>query len=439
MESLDGRSKVLASPCDGKEREWLWVVPHLQHSLFSPPENPVQGMFQPEIDVKSSEQCCSRLFRSNSSSICVFCREPTAQKPRQHLHHVASDAICGAAGEVAALVAFYPLDTLKVNVQAKNICAAQALKEIFSLSPAAALRTLYAGMGNAAAGAVVVGSLYFLTFHGVKRAGAALQKNSSSTSTTSPLIATVAGVAASVVGSLIEAPIEAFKVRAQAGGSPSTFAGGAALYASFIPFLLKALPHDVTELFTFTQMSENSSVGAVLASVPAGVKDMMVGAAAAAAAAVASMPFDITFTHMHIGESVAASAVSAAGVSSSRNQLVNFFATAQTIVATGGGPQALFRGMLPRLLHTVPAGMVYWVVVEATRRALESKYNVERPEVSWGEVEKHSHQSFSPSSPFSERILAVEQQSGGDSSSSSSSSSSSLLAIDQFPTVFAAV
>ena len=36
----------------------------------------------------------------------------------------------------------------------------------------------------------------------------------------------------------------------------------------------------------------------------------------------------------------------------------------------GGGPKALFVGMSPRLLQTVPSCMVYWLAVEYTRRAL---------------------------------------------------------------------
>ena len=192
------------------------------------------------------------------------------------MHHLAVDAICGAVGEVAGLVALYPLDTIKVKCQAGNIGAGQALRETLALGPGNAIRTLYAGMGSTALGAAAIGSLYLLTFYAAKRAGtsivAATSKPSSEnkSSSASPLVASAAGAAASIVGSIIEAPIEAFKVRAQAGaigasgggsmlGSMASLVvtqGFAPLYCSFLPFLLKSIPHDVAELFTYSQINE---------------------------------------------------------------------------------------------------------------------------------------------------------------------------------------
>lgn len=340
----------------------------------------------------------------------LFLCRPT---PRPRLHHFAVDAICGAVGEVAGLVAFYPLDTIKVKCQAGSISVRQALTETMALGPASALRTLYAGMGSTALGAAAIGSIYLLTFYAAKRAGASLARiaaqksnnsNSEDPSSAAPLIASAAGAAASIVGSLIEAPIEAFKVRAQAGAGDGPMLasmarlvatqGLAPLYCSFVPFLLKAIPHDVAELFTFSQLSDaltnNKTDGSdswlqgprtALATLPPEAKDMLVGAASGAAAAIASMPFDVTFTKMNLGTlgvcpSTAAASALAPGVG---HNLAAFVSTIKSIVAHGGGPQALFVGVVPRLLQTVPAGMVYWMAVEATRRALESKFVVERP------------------------------------------------------------
>ena len=101
---------------------------------------------------------------------------------------------------------------------------------------------------------------------------------------------------------------------------------------------------------------------------------MLVGAASGAAAAIGSMPFDVTFTRMNLGSCPFTQSSNGVG-----HNLSAFGNTLRTIVVQGGGPQALFAGLVPRLLQCVPAGIVYWTVVEATRRTLESKFEVERP------------------------------------------------------------
>lgn len=381
-----------------------------------------------------------RLLGDNASS----------SNSRPRMHHLAVDAICGAVGEVAGLVALYPLDTIKVKCQAANIGAGQAIRETLALGPSNAIRTLYAGMGSTALGAAAIGSLYLLTFYAAKRAGTSIEstlsKEKTQTSTcggsssASPLVASAAGAAASIVGSFIDAPIEAFKVRAQAGagGSGSMLGsmaslvvtqGFAPLYCSFLPFLLKSIPHDVAELFTYSQINElvsfsspsteltleaprataamiqgqsalkdqqqpwqqiekrykknpttaaTSYIGALLSSLPIEARDMVIGAASGAAAAIASMPFDVTFTRMNLGTCMLPTAAGASN-GSVRHSLANFVGTVRLIVAQGGGPHALFAGVVPRLLQTVPAGMVYWAAVEATRRALENRYDIEKP------------------------------------------------------------
>jgi hypothetical protein len=302
-------------------------------------------------------------------------------------------------------------------------------------------------MGSTALGAAAIGSLYLLTFYAAKRAGTSIESkfskkadhpsSSNETTSASPLVASAAGAAASIVGSFIDAPIEAFKVRAQAGagGSGSMLGsmaslvltqGFAPLYCSFLPFLLKSIPHDVAELFTYSQINElattstssnhsptkteeghhfeknslsvdgvsrsvetrrlalTSTAGAFLSSLPIEARDMLIGAASGAAAAIASMPFDVTFTRMNLGTCVLPGAAGTAtagtvGLGSMRHSFSSFASTVRLIVAQGGGPHALYAGVVPRLLQTVPAGMVYWAAVEATRRALESKYDIDTP------------------------------------------------------------
>lgn len=104
----------------------------------------------------------------------------------------------------------------------------------------------------------------------------------------------------------------------------------------------------------------SSSIDAFLLST--GFKDAAFGATAGVAAALASMPCDVIKTRMDL---------TGAGGGGPAAALQAFFRTGRAIVAAGGGgPQALFVGLVPRLLQTVPSAIVYWCVVEASRRHL---------------------------------------------------------------------
>jgi hypothetical protein len=152
---------------------------------------------------------------------------------------LAVDALSGAVGEVASLVALYPLDSLKVLCQARGAPAAAVLAELRrSGRPAAALRSLYAGCGSAALCSAAIGAVYLLAFYSARRLGAAVAAKQqhrrqqrggqqagargsggpagSAAEGTSALVASAAGVAASLAGSLLEAPMEMFKLRTQA-------------------------------------------------------------------------------------------------------------------------------------------------------------------------------------------------------------------------------
>ena len=325
-------------------------------------------------------------FTPNNSNLNNAFNTIDTSKPR--IHRLAVDAIAGAVGEVAALMVFFPIDTIKTRLQ---VGGQGALRDVFSQGPSSAIRTLYAGMGTTALGAAAVGSLYLLTFYAAKRAGQSFVSTSSdsdnvstsnsSRSGTTPWVGAVAAVAASAVGSLIEAPIESFKVKKQAGVVAATAMLGmsTSLYSSLLPFLLKSIPHDVAELCTFSHVSEHlhrhsSSGSGTDNKMPLEARDMAIGAVAAGVAAIASMPFDVIFTRLNVLDGGVGSAVG--GPVGIRRSLAVFANTTKSIVVQGGGVGALFVGVVPRLVQTVPSGMLYWCAVEATRRALESKFNV---------------------------------------------------------------
>ena len=230
--------------------------------------------------------------------------------------------------------------------------------------------------------------------------------------------AAAGAVVASVATSLMEAPLELFRHRAQAvvvagaGAAAAGRAGSAAagagvlaqasaafaaggvkeLYRGLAPYVLKSAPYDISELLVYSMLrgrgggngnggdgggaggespstsSGDGGGGGVFSLLPAAMRPppqlahAVLGAVAGAAAVVASMPADCIKLKLELSSAPVAHGV--------RESVAQFFWTGRRIAAGPGGASALFRGMGPRLAEKVPSTMIYWVVVEAARKAL---------------------------------------------------------------------
>jgi solute carrier family 25 S-adenosylmethionine transporter 26 len=230
--------------------------------------------------------------------------------------------------------------------------------------------------------------------------------------------AAAGAVVASVATSLMEAPQELFRHRAQAvvvAGAGAAAAGGAGsaaagagvlaqasaafaaggvkeLYRGLAPYVLKSAPYDISELLVYSMLrgrgggngnggdgggtggespstsSGDGGGGGVFSLLPAAMRPppqlahAVLGAVAGAAAVVASMPADCIKLKLELSSAPVAHGV--------RESVAQFFWTGRRIAAGPGGASALFRGMGPRLAEKVPSTMIYWVVVEAARKAL---------------------------------------------------------------------
>lgn len=143
--------------------------------------------------------------------------------------------------------------------QARGCSAAAVLAELRAPGcNARMLRQLYAGCGSAALCSAAIGAVYLLAFYSAKRLGAAVAARGSAAAApqqqqqaggrkadagsqladgsaghpplsregTHPLVASLAGVVASLAGSVFEAPMEMFKLRTQVGPAPVGAGGG---------------------------------------------------------------------------------------------------------------------------------------------------------------------------------------------------------------------
>lgn len=296
------------------------------------------------------------------------------------------DCICGSLGEVAALLSFFPLDTLKVHCQAHSIGMREALRRVLSDGTLHACKRLYSGVGTAAIGAAIVGAVHLSVYHYWKRLElkirSAESSQCSSASAKTGLLAVWGAVVSSMTVGALEAPLDQVKLRMQANtirGPPLlhlletlSSAGARQMFiSSFVPFVLKAIPHDVGEFVTFGTLSESGRINTVLAPLSENGRDALIGAAAGCTAALLSNPFDVVCTK------VQTSPVPPHGnCHSLRSSLAAFMDTARAEFAVGG-MRRMYAGFVPRLLQMVPASVVYWLVVEEARRRIQ---RVDRPD-----------------------------------------------------------
>jgi hypothetical protein len=124
------------------------------------------------------------------------------------------------------------------------------------------------------------------------------------------------------------------------------------------------------------------------------------------------MPCDVIKTRMDLQPASVAAAAGGGGLLRSTRAFVD---TGRQLVAAGGGPQALFVGMGPRLLQTVPSCMVYWAAVEGCRRLMQHHCEVDGAEP--------SSSGSSPASSSS-NLSSSSNASGSQAARSASSSGS---------------
>jgi hypothetical protein len=120
------------------------------------------------------------------------------------------------------------------------------------------------------------------------------------------------------------------------------------------------------------------------------------------------MPCDVIKTRMDLQPASVAAAAGGGGLLRSTRAFVD---TGRQLVAAGGGPQALFVGMGPRLLQTVPSCMVYWAAVEGCRRLMQHHFEVDGAEPS-----SPSSSSLSSSSSSASSSLATSSSASGSGS-----------------------
>lgn len=316
---------------------------------------------------------------------------------RLRLNDSSITAICGAAGEAAALAATYPLETLKVRCQTTGRGVQHVMASLAAEGGVGKISSLlYHGFGPAAVTVMVTGALYLSIFGWMQGAvqagldrlahpttaatagrkkplsGEGMQDVGSQWRDSSVLSAGIAAGATSAIIALLELPTEVVRLRMQSGTSShlgfrqqmrQAWADVTSIgcWTYLAPCLVKEVPQDATEFATYGKLTRmwNERMPAKVDNV-AGA-DWLVGAGAGVAATIVSMPADVIKTRV--------ACVPPATLRSGLVGSLHTYACAASMVYKECGLRGFYSGTGPRLIK-VPSTMIYWVTVEQTRRLL---------------------------------------------------------------------
>lgn len=299
-----------------------------------------------------------------------------ATKPSRPLPSL-NDVFAGGSARAVAQATIHPLDTLKVRMQsslkssvkapakaakpaAGVLDAAQAR---FSTRVGGQVRTLYKGVGSAAAGAgIAVGA--YLAFYGV----ATKMIREKNPDLPVGAVAFSAGALAAFGSAYVKVPLAVTIRSVQAGIYPNAVtacrqivskAGVRGLFTGLVPTVLEDIP-DMAVKFATYEMLRTAHSNFTRNRTPSVSEDLVMGGASGALAAAATTPFDVVKTRMMCD------AANRPGVLSSAR-----------LVHQQGGSRAFFRGVGPRTTSNAINSALFFCLFEVFRAAMKKKRELE--------------------------------------------------------------
>ncbi|KAK6150523.1 hypothetical protein DH2020_015455 [Rehmannia glutinosa] len=330
------------------------------------------GPFTLAVDAKSSSGLSSDASKRKMQELQVGPKKFFAsvneqdEKPFDFLRILFEGVIAGGTAGVVVETALYPIDTIKTRLQ-----AARGGGKII-------LKGLYSGLAGNLAGVLPASAVFVGVYEPAKQK--LLRSLPENLSAVAHL---TAGALGGIAASCIRVPTEVVKQRMQTGQFASapdavrlivSKEGFKGLYAGYGSFLLRDLPFDAIQFCIYEQLRigyklaakrdlndpENAVIGAfaILLILRSGNPYDILQCALTGAI---TTPLDVIKTRLM--------------VQGSGNQYKGIFDCVQTIVREEG-PNALLKGIGPRVLWIGIGGSIFFGVLESTKRFLAEK----RPE-----------------------------------------------------------
>merc|ERR1719427_1235359 len=286
--------------------------------------------------------------------------------PNQIPHNI-KPALAGVSGGLVSTLLLHPLDTLKIRSAAGKGSCSQTIRILARAGAWAGLRGAYQGIRPNCTLSAFSWGLYFLSYESAK------QRLSSSSPGTpvSSMVHTLAAMEAGVVTMALTNPLQVLRTRMVLCSQASTMGsvplalgivqkeGWCALFRGLAPNLL-GVTHGTLQFSLYEAMKARYRVyqggeGSLRAR-----DHILLAAASKMAASLVTYPCQVVRTVMQDGEVT---------------QRPQARQVARQLVVEGG-PRALYRGLVPHLLHVTPNVCIIFAVYEAVmglrRRAEQS-------------------------------------------------------------------
>ncbi|XP_068648079.1 S-adenosylmethionine carrier 1, chloroplastic/mitochondrial-like [Aristolochia californica] len=306
------------------------------------------------VDGNTSLPTSSEAFRIEHHNHGTRTAKPFAsvtvqeEKPFDFFRVLCEGVVAGGAAGVVAEMALYPIDTIKTRLQ-----AARGGGKIL-------LNGLYSGLGGNLAGVLPASAIFVGIYEPTKQK--LLKMFPENLSALAHLTAGAIGGAAS---SLVRVPTEVVKQRMQTGqfsSAPNAVRlivakeGFKGLYAGYRSFLLRDLPFDAIQFCLYEQLRLGYKLAAQ--------RDLndpenaIIGAIAGAITGAITTPLDVVKTRLM--------------TQGPADQYKGIFDCVQTVVREEG-PNALLKGIGPRVLWIGIGGSIFFGVLERTKQFLEER------------------------------------------------------------------
>lgn len=283
----------------------------------------------------------------------------------------------GAFAGIMEHTVMYPIDSIKTRMQIIASGQASSLSVISSISRISSSEGAYAlwrGVSSVVMGAGPAHAVYFSVFEATKTMLVNRLTNSSSTKIVTdeshPLIASGAGIAATIASDALMTPFDVLKQRMQVGNEAKASSvkllltalsiykteGASAFFISYPTTLFTNIPFAALNFgfyeYCSSLLNPENTYNPYYHCVSGGI--------AGGIAAALTNPFDCIKT-----------ALQTRGISTNESlRNVNGFSSAARALYRHGGFGAFMRGLKPRIIFNVPSTAISWTAYEMAKEVL---------------------------------------------------------------------
>ncbi|GAA6059474.1 hypothetical protein JCM10212_002217 [Sporobolomyces blumeae] len=300
-------------------------------------------------------------------------------RPQSAATPFATALVSGGLAGTAVDTLFFPIDTLKVRLQAQQ-----------GFWQAGGFSGVYRGLGSAVVGSAPGAAAFFTSYELLK--GTVLPRLFPALATPewAPLLHMLSASGGEIAACMIRVPTEVVKQRSQTGvkgtrswavakrvwaenGVRGFYRGFGSTVAREIPFTCLQFPlYERLKLV----LARHRTVSGQVADLPA-YEAALCGSVAGGVAAGLTTPLDVVKTRIMLGQSHPTTTSTSAQSSSSSSSTTStpeprragILSTMRQIYSVEG-PRALFRGVVPRVVWISAGGAVFLGVYEAGKKAL---------------------------------------------------------------------